>query len=46
MILDGWGIGNCTKSDVICMTPTPNMDALKAKYPNSKLLTCGRSGIA
>ncbi len=43
MILDGWGIGDCTKSDVICMTPTPNMDALKAKYPNSKLLTCGEN---
>jgi len=43
MILDGWGIGNHTKSDVIFSTGTPNIDALKAKYPNSQLLTSGEN---
>lgn len=41
MILDGWGIGNGTKADVIATVPTPNMDALVAKYPNASLLTSG-----
>lgn len=43
MILDGWGIGDCSKSDVICSTPTPNIDKLKTTYPNSKLLACGEN---
>lgn len=43
MILDGWGIGNNTKSDVIYTAKTPNMDGLKQKYPNSTLLTSGRN---
>jgi len=41
MILDGWGIGNKNHSDVIYSTPTPYMDMLEAKYPNSQLLTSG-----
>jgi len=41
MILDGWGIGDGTRSDVISSVPTPNLTALKNKYPNSKLLACG-----
>ncbi|BDX37036.1 2,3-bisphosphoglycerate-independent phosphoglycerate mutase [Tenuifilaceae bacterium CYCD] len=41
MILDGWGIGNHDKSDVIFSTPTPYIDGLIQKYPNSQLLTCG-----
>ncbi len=41
VILDGWGIGNKGKSDVIAQTATPNMDDLTARYPNSQLLTCG-----
>ncbi len=41
MILDGWGIGDGSKSDVISVVPTPNIDRLKAEYPNSKLLACG-----
>ncbi|MGD0342374.1 MAG: 2,3-bisphosphoglycerate-independent phosphoglycerate mutase [Bacteroidales bacterium] len=41
MILDGWGIGDGSKSDVISCVPTPNLTALKQKYPNSKLLACG-----
>jgi len=43
MILDGWGIGNKDKSDVIYSTPTPNIDRLNAKYPNAQLLTSGEN---
>ncbi len=43
MILDGWGIGNGTKSDVIASTGSPFITELKAKYPNSQLLTCGEN---
>lgn len=42
-ILDGWGIGNKDKSDVIYSTPTPNIDRLTAKYPNAQLLTSGEN---
>ena len=41
MILDGWGMGDGTKSDVISSTGTPNIDALKKIYPSSFLLTSG-----
>ncbi len=41
MILDGWGIGDGTKSDAISSTGTPNIDALKKVYPSSFLLTSG-----
>jgi 2,3-bisphosphoglycerate-independent phosphoglycerate mutase len=41
IILDGWGIGNKSKSDVIAQTSTPNMDRLQAEYPHSKLMTSG-----
>ena len=30
MILDGWGIGNHSKADIIYNTPTPSWDALLA----------------
>lgn len=40
-ILDGWGIGDGTKSDVIANTPTVNIDFLIKTYPHSQLLTCG-----
>jgi len=43
MILDGWGIGNKSKSDVIFSTPTPNLDKIVAQYPHSELLTSGES---
>jgi 2,3-bisphosphoglycerate-independent phosphoglycerate mutase len=43
MILDGWGEGNGSKSDVIANTPTPNIDALKAKYPHNTLFTSGEN---
>lgn len=41
VILDGWGIGDGSKSDVISHSNTPFMDSLKQKYPHSQLLTCG-----
>ncbi len=43
MILDGWGIGNGGKGDVIAQTPTPYMDYLNATYPHSQLLACGEN---
>ena len=43
MILDGWGIGNKGKGDVIFQTPTPYMDYLNATYPHSQLLACGEN---
>ncbi|MBP5479457.1 MAG: 2,3-bisphosphoglycerate-independent phosphoglycerate mutase, partial [Bacteroidaceae bacterium] len=43
MILDGWGIGNKGKGDVITQTPTPYMDYLNANYPNSQLLASGEN---
>lgn len=43
MILDGWGIGNKSKADVIYNTDTPNIDKLTAKYPNAQLLTSGEN---
>ena len=43
MILDGWGIGNHTKSDVIYNTPTPYWDSLLAKYPHSQLQASGEN---
>ena len=43
MILDGWGIGNKTKSDVIFSTPTPYWDYLTSTYPNSQLQASGEN---
>lgn len=41
MILDGWGIGNHGKADVIFNTPTPYWDYLVSTYPNSQLQASG-----
>ena len=43
MILDGWGIGPHTKSNVIYSTPTPYWDSLIANYPNSQLQASGEN---
>jgi 2,3-bisphosphoglycerate-independent phosphoglycerate mutase len=43
MILDGWGIGNQSKSDVIFNTPTPYWDSLLANYPHSQLQASGEN---
>ena len=37
VILDGWGIGDKSKGDVIYQTATPYMDYLYANYPHSEL---------
>jgi 2,3-bisphosphoglycerate-independent phosphoglycerate mutase len=41
IILDGWGIGDKSKSDAIYNANTPIMDGLLAKYPSATLMTCG-----
>ncbi|MDA3891342.1 MAG: 2,3-bisphosphoglycerate-independent phosphoglycerate mutase [Salinivirgaceae bacterium] len=41
MILDGWGIGDHSKSDVIYSVDTPNIDGLQKKYPTGEILTSG-----
>jgi 2,3-bisphosphoglycerate-independent phosphoglycerate mutase len=43
IILDGWGIGNKSKGDVIYQANTPNMDNLTKGYPNSQLFTDGEN---
>ena len=43
MILDGWGIGDGSKADVISQVPTPNLDHYKKNYPNSILLASGEN---
>ncbi|MCX6310050.1 MAG: 2,3-bisphosphoglycerate-independent phosphoglycerate mutase [Bacteroidetes bacterium] len=41
VILDGWGIGDGTKSDVIANAQTPFYKSLLENYPHSTLKTCG-----
>ncbi len=41
MILDGWGIGDGSKSDIVATAPTPFIDSLMEKYPHSQLMACG-----
>ena len=41
MILDGWGKGDGSKSDVISNSKTPNYHRFLKEYPNSELLACG-----
>ncbi len=43
MILDGWGIGNHSKGDVIYSTPTPYWDYLMSTYPHSELQASGEN---
>ncbi|MBR4844785.1 MAG: 2,3-bisphosphoglycerate-independent phosphoglycerate mutase, partial [Bacteroidaceae bacterium] len=43
MILDGWGIGNHGKGDVIFNTATPYMDYLAETYPTSQLQASGEN---
>ena len=43
MILDGWGIGDGSKSDIVATAPTPFMDSLLEKYPHSQLLASGEN---
>jgi 2,3-bisphosphoglycerate-independent phosphoglycerate mutase len=41
IILDGWGIGDKSKSDAISNANTPFMDSLMLNYPSAQLMTCG-----
>ena len=41
MILDGWGIGDGSHSDVISQVPTPNLSYYKNNYPTSVLHASG-----
>lgn len=43
MILDGWGIGDRKKDDVIYNTPTPYWDYLLENYPHSQLQASGEN---
>jgi 2,3-bisphosphoglycerate-independent phosphoglycerate mutase len=43
VILDGWGYGDKSKSDVIAQTATPYFDSLLANYPNAKLQASGEN---
>jgi 2,3-bisphosphoglycerate-independent phosphoglycerate mutase len=43
MILDGWGKGDKSRSDVIFNGDTPYIDSLMKKYPNSELLASGEN---
>jgi 2,3-bisphosphoglycerate-independent phosphoglycerate mutase len=43
MILDGWGIGDHSRSDIISMADTPYFDYLIKNYPNGQLRTDGEN---
>ena len=43
MILDGWGIGNGTKSDVISTIHPAYISAMTEKYPHAQLRTDGEN---
>lgn len=43
LILDGWGIGNRSKADLIYHTPTPYWDHLIEHYPHSRLQASGEN---
>lgn len=43
IILDGWGIGDKSKSDAVYNAKTPFMDSLIENYPHAQLLTSGEN---
>lgn len=43
IILDGWGIGDKSRSDAVHNAATPVMDNLLISYPNTQLLTSGEN---
>lgn len=43
MILDGWGIGDGSKADVISQVPTPNLSYFRQNYPSSRLHASGEN---
>ena len=42
IILDGWGLGDHSKSDAVFNANTPFMDELLRNHPNAKLITCAK----
>jgi 2,3-bisphosphoglycerate-independent phosphoglycerate mutase len=43
IILDGWGIGDKSKSDAVYNAETPVMDGLMQNFPHNELLTSGEN---
>ena len=43
MILDGWGLGDGSKADVISQVPTPKMTYFRSRYANSRLQASGEN---
>ena len=41
IILDGWGLGNGSKSDAVAHANVPFYRSLMKQYPNSQLMACG-----
>lgn len=41
IILDGWGLGNGSKSDAVAHANVPFYRSLIQQYPNSQLMACG-----
>lgn len=41
IILDGWGLGNGSKSDAVAHANVPFYHSLIKQYPNSQLMACG-----
>lgn len=40
-ICDGFGVGRCPEADAIAAAHTPNLDALKARHPHTRLFAHG-----
>lgn len=43
VILDGWGIGDGSKNDIVATASTPFFHSLVEKFPNSQLLASGEN---
>ncbi|MCY7310764.1 MAG: 2,3-bisphosphoglycerate-independent phosphoglycerate mutase [Chitinophagaceae bacterium] len=43
VIMDGWGLGKVASSDAIQNADVPFTKSLYARYPNTKLITCGEA---
>jgi len=43
LVLDGWGIGDGGRGDLIAQAQTPVMDALQAEWPHTRLAAAGRA---
>lgn len=41
IIMDGWGLGQVSKSDAIQHARVPFVTSLYSRYPNNTLITCG-----